>query len=101
VTSCTLTISAANITDQDANDPPDNMEADVAVTFTPFDVCTAAYTPIYAIQGSGATAAITGTVTTRGVVVGDYEGGSPALRGFYLQDAVGDGDAATSDAIFV
>jgi len=67
----------------------------------PEDVCAVAYTPIYAIQGSGATAAITGTVTTRGVVVGDYEGGSPALRGFYLQDAVGDGDAVTSDAIFV
>ncbi len=30
--------------------------------------------PIPAIQGSGDTAAITGPVTTRGVVVGDYEG---------------------------
>lgn len=100
-TSCTLTISAANVTDQDTNDPPDNMDADVAITFTPFDVCQAAYTPIFAIQGSGATAAITGTVTTRGVVVGDYEGASPALRGFYLQDGTGDGNPATSDAIFV
>ena len=27
-----------------------------------------------------------GTVTTEGVVVGDYEGPSPTLRGFYLQD---------------
>ena len=36
--------------------------------------------------------------TTRGVVVGDYEGPSPALRGFYLQDPTGDGDPATSDA---
>jgi predicted extracellular nuclease len=33
--------------------------------------------------------------------VGDYEGGSPALRGFYLQEVRGDGDPATSDAIFV
>ena len=35
------------------------------------------------------------------MVVGDYEGASPALRGFYLQDADGDGDPATSEAIFV
>jgi predicted extracellular nuclease len=53
------------------------------------------------IQGSGATAAVTGPVTVRGVVVGDYEGPSPALRGFYLQDPAGDGDSATSDGIFV
>jgi hypothetical protein len=63
--------------------------------------CSLPYTHVYAIQGSGATAAITGRVTTQGVVVGDYEGASPALRGFYLQDATGDGDPATSDAIFV
>ena len=35
------------------------------------------------------------------MVVGDYEGPSPTLRGFYLQDAAGDGDPATSDGIFV
>ena len=65
------------------------------------DVCAQPYTPIYAIQGSGPSAAVTGAVSTEGVVVGDYEGPSPALRGFYLQDATGDGDAATSDGIFV
>jgi uncharacterized protein len=63
--------------------------------------CAEAYTPIYQIQGAGATAAITGTVTTQGIVVGDYEGPSPALRGFYLQDAKGDGNPGTSDGIFV
>ncbi len=60
-----------------------------------------AITPIPAIQGSGSSAAMTGNVTTRGIVVGDYEGPSPTLRGFYLQAATGDGDAATSDGIFV
>lgn len=40
-------------------------------------------------------------VTTEGVVVGDFEGPSPALQGFYLQDAVGDRDPATSDGLFV
>ena len=63
--------------------------------------CVEAYTPIYQIQGPGATAAITGTVTTQGVVIGDYEGPSPALRGFYIQDAKGDGNPVTSDGIFV
>jgi predicted extracellular nuclease len=98
---CTLTIAADNVSDQDVNDPPDRMMDNFVVDFSPVDVCVLSYTPIYAIQGSGEAAAITGLVTTQGVVVGDYEGPSPALRGFYLQDLTGDGDAATSDGIFV
>ncbi|EWT01166.1 endonuclease/exonuclease/phosphatase [Intrasporangium oryzae NRRL B-24470] len=100
---CTLTVSAAGVTDQDTNDPPDTMAADFTASFTvaAVDPCTLPFTPVPAIQGSGATVALTGTVTTQGVVVGDYEGASPALRGFYLQDAAGDGDPATSDGIFV
>ncbi|MBX3057863.1 MAG: ExeM/NucH family extracellular endonuclease [Anaerolineae bacterium] len=98
---CTLTIFAAGVTDQDTNDPPDNMESDFSISFSVLNVCELAYTPIYAIQGSGLTAAITGVVTTQGVVVGDYEGPSPTLRGFYIQDMTGDGDPATSDGIFV
>src|SRR6266498_1973396 len=98
---CTLTIAADNVSDQDVNDPPDRMMDNFVVDFSPVDVCVLSYTPIYAIQGSGEAAAITGLVTTQGVIVGDYEGPSPALRGFYLQDLTGDGDAATSDGIFV
>ncbi len=98
---CTVTISAALVHDQDTADPPDNLAADVTTTFTALDLCTASFTPAYAIEGSGAAAAITGPVSTKGVVVGDYEGPSPALRGFYLQDASGDGDPATSDGMFV
>ena len=62
--------------------------------------CALPYTPVYQIQGAGPSAAITGTVTTQGVVVGDFEG-SAGLSGFYLQDSIGDGDASTSDGIFV
>lgn len=98
---CTLTIYAANVTDQDANDPPDTLAEDFTVGFSTASVCSLTYTPAYDIQGSGPSAAITGTVTTQGVVVGDYEGASPALRGFYLQDLTGDGNPATSDGIFV
>ena len=44
------------------------------------------------------------TVTLTGVVVGDYQDGSGAdgdLDGFYIQDPTGDGNAATSDGIFI
>ncbi|WP_374968806.1 ExeM/NucH family extracellular endonuclease [Terrabacter sp. BE26] len=100
---CTLTVSASAISDQDSIDPPDRLASDVVVRFTvpATNPCEAATTPIPAIQGSDDTAAVTGSVTTRGVVVGDYEGPSPALRGFFIQDPTGDGDPATSDGIFV
>lgn len=58
---------------------------------------------IGAVQGSGEASEMDGeVVSVRGVVVGDYsEEGQ--LTGFYLQstDADADGDAATSDGIFV
>ncbi len=99
---CTLTVLSSNVTDQDADDPPDNMANNFTVTFSVGEVCLATYTPVFAIQGSGLTAAITGTVTTQGVVVGDYEGGnSPQIRGFYLQSVTGDSDPVTSDGIFI
>lgn len=72
----------------------------IGLTVTPLDPCEAADVTIGSVQGSGAAVTTTGSVTIQGVVVGDYEGASPNLRGFFLQDA-GDGDPATSDAIFV
>ncbi|HKZ84769.1 MAG TPA: ExeM/NucH family extracellular endonuclease [Anaerolineae bacterium] len=97
---CTLTVFANQVSDQDGNDPPDNMVMNFTVGFSPFDVCATSFTPIYVIQGDGLSTPIPGTVTTKGVVVGDFEG-STGLGGFYLQDATGDGNAATSDGIFV
>ncbi len=56
----------------------------------------AADTPIYQIQGNTATSPLLGqTVTTTGVVT------KLTNNGFFLQDAVGDGDPLTSDGIFV
>ncbi|MES1164478.1 MAG: ExeM/NucH family extracellular endonuclease, partial [Verrucomicrobiota bacterium] len=100
---CTLTVLASQVADVDALDPPDNMTADFAVTFTARDVCALAFTPIYAVQGSGTATPIPGPTTTQGVVVGDYEvpTGANQLRGFYLQDPAGDGNPNTSDGIFV
>ncbi len=99
--SCTWTVENTLVRDQDSNDPPDTLSVDFVVGFTTFDVCAQPYTTIPAIQGSGATVALTGTRTTQGVVVGDYEGAFPALRGFFIQDPAGDGNPATSDGIFV
>ena len=59
----------------------------------------AAVTSIPTIQGTGHVSAFAGqTVTTLGVVTAVDTNGS---RGFYIQDPNGDGNAATSDAIFV
>ena len=61
-----------------------------------------AVTSIPTIQGRGDVSLMVGqVVTTVGVVVGDFEGPSPALQGFYIQDAVGDRDPDTSDGLFV
>ncbi|WP_199350044.1 ExeM/NucH family extracellular endonuclease [Nostoc flagelliforme] len=56
---------------------------------------------VYEIQGSGADSPLVGqTVTIEAVVVGDFQGSS-RLNGFFVQEAVGDGNAATSDGIFI
>ncbi len=63
--------------------------------------CDGTVATIGSVQGSTDNSPSAGqVVTVRGVVVGDDEGAAPALGGFYLQDQ-GDGDAATSDGVFV
>lgn len=58
----------------------------------------ASLTPIYSIQGSGATSPLVGQqVTTRGIVTAVFSG----LLGYYIQDETGDANPATSDGIFV
>jgi len=60
---------------------------------------------IYDIQGAGHSSPLAGAqVRTSGVVtqVGEFDAvGRSDEAGFYLQDAAGDGDIATSDGIFV
>ncbi len=59
---------------------------------------------IHEIQGSGDTSPLVGRrAIIEGVVVGDEEGPTPALRGFFVQeeDSDVDGDPATSEGIFV
>lgn len=61
-------------------------------------------TLISTIQGSGETSPLVGQIVMiEGIVVGDYEGPTPNLRGFYVQeeDEDQDGDPNTSEGIFV
>ncbi len=52
--------------------------------------------PIYEIQGAGHTSAFEGQIViTTGIITGI------AANGFFLQDAIGDGNIATSDGLFV
>ena len=65
-----------------------------------------AVTAISAIQGTGAASPLVNqTVTIQGVVTGDYQNGDADagrnLQGFFVQSLVGDGDARTSEGIFV
>jgi uncharacterized protein len=95
--------SDANDANNDHGLAIDDLRVEAATTPDQPEVpsdCSASDTPIGTVQGAGESAALTGNVTIQGVVVGDFEGASPALRGFYVQDS-GDADPATSDAIFV
>jgi predicted extracellular nuclease len=109
-TACQIKVAAAGVSDVDTNDPPDHLTHDFSAAFTTSGSapCTTAATPIGSIQGRGLTAALSGTQTVKGVVVGDYEypgtgSTSDYLRGFFVQNPPGsdDGDPLTSDAIFV
>jgi predicted extracellular nuclease len=93
---CTVTVAAAAVTDQDAEDPPDTMTADATFGFT-----TAAPPPpsaaIHDIQGATHTSPRAGTaVTTLPAIVT-----ARLSNGFYLQDPMPDADDRTSEAIFV
>lgn len=104
--SCTVTVYAAKVADQDSFDPPDNMSADFVFSFTTADLeeCgDPGLTFVSQIQGYGTTSAMTGSVRTiEAIVVGDYQGAG-SFGGFYAQeeDADADADAATSEGIFV
>jgi len=102
---CTVTVYAANVTDQDSNDPPDNMAADFVFSFETFVVVNA---KIHDVQGSGASSPLVGTtVLVEGIVVGDFQDGVSGtngdLNGFHVQeeDADADADPLTSEGIFV
>ena len=97
--SCTVTVIASQVSDQDADDPPDNMTVNAGFAFT----TVLPVTLIHDIQGSGASSPVVGSVAViEGVVVGDFQDTSEC-RGFYVQeeDAQADANPQTSEGIFV
>lgn len=77
----------------DAFDPPLIIDPE---SFDPRAVTPVGRTPIPTIQGAGHASPLEGQiVTTDGIVT------AVDSNGFYLQDPAGDGDIATSDALFV
>jgi predicted extracellular nuclease len=102
---CTVTIVAANVSDQDTNDPPDAMAGNYVFSFATLDaaLCGDPSTGIHTVQGNGAASPIAGSsVAVEGIVVGDYQQ-TGSFGGFYLQepDTDVDGDTLTSEGIFV
>ncbi len=100
---CTVTVVAANVTDQDLSDPPNSMTADHAFSFTTATGCGSPATTIHDIQGSGPASPLVGqAVEIEGVVVGDFQP-STSFNGFHVQeeDSGADSDPATSEGIFV
>jgi len=88
---CIVSVYAAQVTDQDSSDPPDNMAADYSFKFFVVGACTT----IPTIQGAD-NASLCGSVSNiQGCITG------VAANGFYMQDVTGDGNPATSDGIYV
>ncbi len=90
---CTVTVSAANVTDTDENDPPNAMAQDDSWSFTTI----APTYRIHEIQGSGHLSALAGQRTSfvPGVVT------ALGSNGFWMQDPEPDSDPGTSEGIFV
>jgi predicted extracellular nuclease len=90
---CTVTVSAAGVSDQDADDPPDAMAADYTFSFSTLGLALR----IHDIQGAhhlspydgDFVAGVPGVVTAR------------ASNGFWFQDTQPDGDERTSEGVFV
>ncbi|NLI41568.1 MAG: hypothetical protein GX421_10390, partial [Caldisericales bacterium] len=103
--SCTVSINAANVTDDDTEDPPDGMAADYTFTFSVAFGCGDPYTVIPAIQGDDMSTPIPGqVVSTEGIVVADYQTNayvSGTRNGFFMQSITPDDDPATSEGLFI
>jgi predicted extracellular nuclease len=90
---CTVTVFAANVTDQDTQDPPDNMTANYSFSFS----TVAPPVAIHDIQGASHISPKAGqnVANVNGIVT------AKRSNGFYMQDPNPDADPATSEGIFV
>jgi predicted extracellular nuclease len=100
---CTVAVTAADVTDRDTVDPPDAMAGDYSFSFATVtaNACDTAATPIHDIQGTGPTnTANNETRSTEGIVTGDFQGDA-GMRGFFIQDPDPDTDPLTSEGVFI
>ncbi|MGH8982882.1 MAG: Ig-like domain-containing protein, partial [Acidimicrobiia bacterium] len=91
--SCTVSISAAQVSDVDTDDPPDTMAGDFSWSFATIGPATR----IHEIQGASHTSPLVGERASRtpGIVT------AKSSNGFYFQDPDPDGDPDTSEGLFV
>jgi uncharacterized protein len=94
--SCTVTVFGAQVTDADANDPPDQMAGDTPFTFTtvspPLQIAEIQGAAHISPKNGQSVSGVEGIVTARRTAGG---------RGVWIQDPAPDADPATSDAVFV
>jgi uncharacterized protein len=92
---CTVTIFAAQVSDQDTNDPPDHPIADYSWTFTTAAPSTPSF--IHEIQGAAHISPKSGQQVSSvpGIVI------AKTTNGFWMQDPNPDANDATSEGIFV
>ena len=103
---CTLTVVGSEVSDQDADDPPNTMAADHTVMFRTVPPAPSCADPethtISQVQGSGLTSPplVLGTEVTVQAVVTAVR---PSLSGFFIQEEFADEDGSplTSEGIFV
>lgn len=89
---------------RETSDTPGSSAENMLNAGSTLPVCPAASNPLHDIaevQGEASLSPMLGReVTVRGVVVGDFQETSQ-LKGFFIQQAVPDGNRSTSDGIFV
>ena len=90
---CTVVVDNVGVADTDGDDPPDNMAADYTFSFS----TVAPSRRIFEIQGASHTSPYAGQLVS--AVPGVVTAARP--NSLYIQDAVGDGNVATSDGILV
>jgi hypothetical protein len=72
----------------------------ILLLFTTFNLFSQTVLTIPQIQGSGTASAYSTSIKTTGIVTAKFIG-SGKIGGYFIQDAVGDGNLMTSDGIFV
>ena len=91
----------ARNTETYVQDVPTPGAENMCETPPPVEQCGDPFTPVYEVQGSDPASPLAGSVVSiEGVVTADFQE-SDQLSGFFVQDPLGDGNAATSDGVFV